>query len=47
MLVISGGNGGKFLTNSVLKCFDGLRPIFINLGFEVSSQEKIVGGQIG
>ena len=40
------GNGGNFLTNSVLKCFEGLRPIFINLGLEVSPQEKITGGQI-
>ena len=29
------GNGGNFLTNSVLKCFGGL----INLGLEVSPQE--------
>ena len=41
------GNGGNFLTNSVLKCFEGLRPMFINLGLEVSPQEKIAGGQIG
>jgi len=40
------GNGGKFLTNSILKCFEGLRPMFINLGLEVSPQEKISGGQI-
>ena len=26
------GNGGNFLMNSVLKCFEGLRPMFINLG---------------
>ena len=39
-------NGGSFLTNRVLKCFEGLRPIFINLSLEVSPQEKIVGGQI-
>ena len=41
------GNGGNFLTNSVLKCFEGLRPMCINLGLEVSPQEKIAGGQIG
>ena len=41
------GNGGNFLANSVLKCFEGLRPMFINLGLEVSPQEKITGGQIG
>ena len=41
------GNGGNFLTNSILKCFEGLRPMFINLGLEVSPQEKIAGGQIG
>ena len=41
------GNGGNFLTNSVLKCYEGLRPMFINLGLEVSPQEKITGGQIG
>ena len=29
------GNGGYFLTNSILKCFEGLRPMFINLGVEV------------
>ena len=40
------GNGGNFLTNSVLKCFEGLRPMFINLGLEVSAQEKIAGVQI-
>ena len=41
------GNGGNFLMNSVLKCFEGLRPMFINLGLEVSPQEKTAGGQIG
>ena len=41
------GNGGNFLTNNVLKCFEGLRPMFINLGREVSPQLKIAGGQIG
>ena len=40
------GNGGNFLTNSVLKCFEGLRPMFINLDLEVSPQEKIAWGQI-
>ena len=40
------GNGGNFFTNSVLKCFEDLRPMFINLGLEVSPQEKIAGGQI-
>jgi hypothetical protein len=29
------GIGGNFLTNSVLKCFEGLRPMFINLGLEL------------
>ena len=41
------GKGGNFLTNSILKGFEGLRPMFINLGLEVSPQEKIAGGQIG
>jgi len=41
------GNGGNFLTNSILKCFEVLRPMFINLGLEVSPPEKIAGGQIG
>jgi len=41
------GNGVNFLTKSVLKCFEGLRPMFINLGLEVSPQEKIAGSQIG
>jgi len=41
------GNGGNFLTNSFLKCLEGFRPMFINLGLEVSLQEKIAGGQIG
>jgi len=41
------GNGGNFLTNSVLKCFEGLRPMFINLGLQVSLQEKIARCQIG
>jgi len=41
------GNGGNFLKNSVLMCFEGLRPMFINIGLEVSPQEKIAGGQIG
>ena len=40
-------NGGNFLANSVLKCFEGFRPMFIILGLEVSPQEKIAGGQIG
>jgi len=40
------GNGGNFLTNSVLKCFEGLRPMFVNLVLEVSPQEKIAAGQI-
>jgi len=37
------GNGGNFLTNSVFKCFEGLGPMFINLGLEVNPQEKIAG----
>jgi hypothetical protein len=41
------GNGGNFLMNSILKCFEGLRPMFINLGLEVSPQEKITEVQIG
>jgi len=41
------GNGSNFLTSSILKCFEGLRPMFINLGLEVSPQEEIAGGQIG
>jgi len=41
------GNGGNFLTNSVLKCSEGLRSMFINLGLEISPQEKIARGQIG
>jgi hypothetical protein len=40
------GNTGNFLTNSVLKCFEDLMPMFINFGLEVSSQESIAGGQI-
>jgi len=39
-------NGGNFLTSSVLKCFEGLRPMFINLGLEVCPLEKIARGQI-
>ena len=41
------GNGSNFLMNSVLKCFEGLRPMFMNLGLELSPREKIAGGQIG
>jgi len=41
------GNAGNFLTDSVLKCFEGLRPMLLNLGPEVSPQEKIAGYQIG
>ena len=41
------GNDGNVLTNTVLKCFEGLRPMFINLSLEVSTQKKIAGGQIG
>jgi hypothetical protein len=41
------GNGGNFLANSVLKCFEGLRPMSINLGLEVSPKVKIAGDQIG
>jgi len=41
------GNGGNFLTNSVLKYFELLRPMFINLGLEVSPQEKIAEGEMG
>jgi len=41
------GNDGNLLKNSVPKCFEGLRPMFINLGLEVSPQGKIAGGQIG
>ena len=41
------GNGGNFLTNSVLKCFEGLRTTFINLCLEVSPQQKIAGSEIG
>ena len=40
------GNGGNFLMNSILKCFEDLRLMFINLGLGVSPQEKIAGGQI-
>jgi len=31
-------NGGNFLANIVLKCFEGLRSMFINLDLEVSPQ---------
>ena len=34
------GNGGNFLTNSLLKCLEGLRPMFLNLVLEVSPQGK-------
>ena len=40
-------NGGNFLTNSVLKCFEGLRPTFMNLSLEVSPQEKSQGVKSG
>ena len=41
------GNGGNFLTNSVLKCFEGLRPMFINLGLEESPQVVKSGERAG
>ena len=40
-------SGDNFPTNSLLKCFEGLRPMFISLGLEVSPQEKIASRQIG
>jgi hypothetical protein len=41
------GNGSNFLKNSILTCFESLSPMFINLGLEESSQEKITGVKSG